>query len=409
MSAMISVNDAVARMLEQIDEKPADTYEKVALKQALDRICSEDVTSPIDVPGHDNSAMDGYAVNASNLKVGDTLTVAGVSAAGHPYNKAPNEGECVRIMTGATIPTGLDAVVMQENTEVESKAGRITLLSTVSSGDNIRLQGADVRKNSTVITAGTRLSAIDIGLLASLGVAQVPVQPQISVAIFSTGDELVAPGNPLKTGQIYDSNRYLIDAMLQRLNVEVIDFGHLPDNLEQIKAALIQAAEQCDAIITSGGVSVGDTDHTKQALETLGEIGFWKVAMKPGKPFAFGRLNKAWFFGLPGNPVAAAVTMDQLVQPVLAKLAGEKALTACSFRATMTENLKKRSGRADFQRGYFEQTADGQLVARSAGSQSSGVLSTMKAANCFIYLEQERESVASSESVRILPFSRLFN
>ncbi|RUO76106.1 gephyrin-like molybdotransferase Glp [Idiomarina seosinensis] len=408
MSNMISVHDAITRMLDQV-ESPSVQYQQVSLNQALDRICAKDITSPIDVPGHDNSAMDGYAVNASNLNVGDTLKVVGASAAGHPFSDQIGSGECVRIMTGATIPEGLDAVVIQENTAIDNEAGTITLQSPVSAGDNIRLQGADVRKNSTVIAAGSRLSTIDIGLLGSLGIAEVPVQPQLSVAIFSTGDELVAPGSPLETGQIYDSNRYLIDAMLQRLSIKVIDFGHLPDDLEQIKGALVEASEQCDAIITSGGVSVGDTDHTKQALEALGEIGFWKVAMKPGKPFAFGQLNRAWFFGLPGNPVAAAVTMDQLVQPVLAKLAGESFNQGNALQVSAAESLKKRAGRADFQRGYFEQTTDGQLTVKSAGSQSSGVLSTMKSANCFIYLERERESVNRSETVSILPFSRLFS
>jgi len=408
MSNMISVHDAITRMLDQV-ESPSVQYQQVSLNQALDRICAKDITSPIDVPGHDNSAMDGYAVNASNLNVGDTLKVVGASAAGHPFSDKIGSGECVRIMTGATIPEGLDAVVIQENTAIDNEAGTITLQSPVSAGDNIRLQGADVRKNSTVIAAGSRLSTIDIGLLASLGIAEVPVQPQLSVAIFSTGDELVAPGSPLETGQIYDSNRYLIDAMLQRLSIKVIDFGHLPDDLEQIKGALVEASERCDAIITSGGVSVGDTDHTKQALEALGEIGFWKVAMKPGKPFAFGQLNRAWFFGLPGNPVAAAVTMDQLVQPVLAKLAGESFNQGNALQVSAAESLKKRAGRADFQRGYFEQTTDGQLTVKSAGSQSSGVLSTMKSANCFIYLERERESVNRSETVSILPFSRLFS
>lgn len=409
MSAMVSVSDAIERMLQQVASKTDGEHAKVSLKQGLDRICAEDVTSPVDVPGYNNSAMDGYAVKAGNLSVGDTLKVVGVSAAGHPFSDKLAPGECVRIMTGATIPEGLDTVVIQENTEVDSETGTITLQSPVSSGDNIRLQGADVRKGSTVITAGSRLSTIDIGLLASLGIDQVPVQPQLSVAIFSTGDELVAPGDALKPGQIYDSNRYLINAMLQRLNIKVVDFGHLADDLEQIKGALAEASERCDAIITSGGVSVGDTDHTKQALEALGEIGFWKVAMKPGKPFAFGQLKKAWFFGLPGNPVAAAVTMDQLVQPVLAKLAGERFNQPNSLQVSAAEPLKKRAGRADFQRGHFTQTTGGQLTVTSAGSQSSGVLSTMKAANCFIYLERERDNVARSENVSILPFSRLFS
>ncbi len=405
MSAMIPVAEAVERMLERVTR--VVQTEIVPLAQGLGRICAKPIQSPIDVPGHDNSAMDGYAVRAGSAQVGDQPMIVGTSAAGHPYSGAVAAGQCVRIMTGATGPTGTDAIIIQENVSVSDDGGSITINEPVRVGDNIRLRGADVSQGATVIGQGERLNPVDIGLLASLGIAEVEVQRTLKVAVFSTGDELVSPGQPLQSGQIYDSNRYLIGAMLQRLNIEVMDLGRLPDNLEAIKGALTDASAQADAIITSGGVSVGDADYTKQALEALGEVGFWKVAMKPGKPFAFGRLNQAWFFGLPGNPVAAAVTMDQLVQPVLAKLAGEQQQATLQLSATSAEALKKRPGRADFQRICYWQDEHGELKLKSAGSQSSGVLSTLKLANGFAAIEQERGKVEPGESVTVLPFSKL--
>lgn len=408
---MMPFDDAIATMLAQVSA--SESSETVPLTQALDRIAAEDIVSPIDVPGHDNSAMDGYAVKAGSAKTDDELKVIGVAAAGHPFAKELADGECVRIMTGATIPTGADAIVIQENVTANTEAETITINQAATVGDNIRLQGADIKLGHAVIATGERLSPVDIGLLASLGVAEVNVKRKLTVAIFSTGDELVAPGAPLEPGQIYDSNRYLIHAMLQRFNADIIDLGRLPDDLGKIKDALNEAVSQADAIITSGGVSVGDADHTKAALDALGDVGFWKVAMKPGKPFAFGRIgakqaeNGAWFFGLPGNPVAAAVTMDQLVQPVLIQLAGQQPTASPVFNAAADEAFKKRPGRADFQRATYWQDPQGQLKVKSAGSQSSGVLSTMKSANSFARLEQQRDGVAAGETVEVLPFSAL--
>ena len=239
--------------------------------------------------------------------------------------------------------------------------------------------------------------------------AEVSVFKKPKVAVFSTGDELVAPGGKLAEGQIYDSNRYLLKAMLSNLPVDIVDLGCLKDDLDALQKALSEAAKNCDAIITSGGVSVGDADFTKDALEQLGEVNFWKVAMKPGKPFAFGKLGNAWFFGLPGNPVAATVTMDQLAQPVLRHLSGEKHFKPLELNAVASAALKKRPGRADYQRGFYKQNAQGELTVSSAGSQSSAVLSTVKKANCLILLEQEQGAVEPGDTVKVLPFSRLFD
>jgi molybdopterin molybdotransferase len=310
-------------------------------------------------------------------------------------------------MTGAPIPDSVDAVIIQENTEANQDKSEITVLQDVAESDNIRRRGSDIALGEEVIATGTRLSPVDIGLLASLGIEEVAVYRKPKIAVFSTGDELVAPGGKLKSGQIFDSNRYLLLAMLEKMGVEAVNLGRLNDDLEAISQALQDATQNCDAVITSGGVSVGDADFTKTALEQLGSVSFWKVAMKPGKPFAFGKLKNTWFFGLPGNPVAAAVTMDQLTQPVLKHLAGEKHISTESYQAKAAEYLKKRPGRADFQRGWFEQDNNGQLKVSSAGSQSSAVLSTLKRANCFIRLEQDRGPVNAGEEVTIVPFSSL--
>ncbi|MGM7448130.1 molybdopterin molybdotransferase MoeA [Idiomarina sp. ST20R2A10] len=403
--SLMPFEQALGNMLDTVSA--ITDKETVELSKALGRILCRPVNSTLDVPGYDNSAMDGYAVRSSEAKKGACLKVIGVAAAGHPYNDEIPANSCVRIMTGAPLPDSVDAMIIQENTEANQDKSGITLLQDVVEGDNIRRRGSDIALGEEVIATGTRLSPVDIGLLASLGIEEVTVYRKPKIAVFSTGDELVAPGGKLKSGQIFDSNRYLLLAMLEKMGVEVINLGRLNDDLDAISQALRDATQSCDAVITSGGVSVGDADFTKTALEQLGSVSFWKVAMKPGKPFAFGKLKNTWFFGLPGNPVAAAVTMEQLTQPVLKHLAGEKHINPESYRAIASEYLKKRPGRADFQRGWYEQDNNGQLKVSSAGSQSSAVLSTLKRANCFIRLEQERGPVNSGEEVTILPFSAL--
>lgn len=348
--------------------------------------------------------MDGYAVRLADLAAGVPLPVAGKAFAGQPYEGEWPAGHCIRIMTGAPVPPGADAVVMQEETQAGDNG--ITFLTAPTPGQNIRRRGEDLAQGARVLESGLRLSPRELPLLASLGIANVTVRRPLRVAIFSTGDELKPLGTPLQHGDIYDSNRYGVKAMLSRMGCECLDLGIIPDDPEALRAAFLQADREADALITTGGVSVGEADFTKQLLEELGEIGFWKLAIKPGKPFAFGRLPNAWFFGLPGNPVSAMVTFDQLVQPALARLAGQQFARPHPLQALATEPLKKSPGRLDFQRGILSVGPNG-LEVRSTGSQDSGVFSSLSRANCYIVLEQERGKVAAGETVTVEPFSGL--
>ncbi|HHQ4736570.1 molybdopterin molybdotransferase MoeA [Aeromonas veronii] len=401
-SGLLPLSDALQGMLEQLacccDSK------QLPLPEALGRVLACDIASPLAVPPFDNSAMDGYAVRLSDLTAGTPLIMAGKAFAGQPYQGEWPAGHCVRIMTGAPVPEGTDAVVMQEETQADGD--RITFLTQPEPGQNIRRAGSDIGKGACVLQAGTRLTPREMPLLASLGIASVPVRRPLKVAIFSTGDELKPVGTPLAHGDIYDSNRYGVRAMLARLGCDCLDLGIIPDDPAQLRAAFIHADEEADVLITTGGVSVGEADFTKQLLDELGEIGFWKLAIKPGKPFAFGRLPRAWFFGLPGNPVSAMVTFDQLVQPALAKLAGQRFERPLQLQAIAAEPLKKSPGRLDFQRGIMSQGPNG-LEVRSTGSQDSAVFSSLSRANCYIVLERERGCVAAGETVTVEPFGGL--
>ena len=401
-SALLPLSDALQGMLEQL--ACCCDSEQLPLPQALGRILASDIASPLAVPPFDNSAMDGYAVRLADLAAGIQLIMAGKAFAGQPYQGEWPAGHCVRIMTGAPVPEGTDAVVMQEETQADGD--RITFLTQPEPGQNIRRAGSDIGKGACVLQAGTRLTPREMPLLASLGIATVPVRRPLKVAIFSTGDELKPVGTPLAHGDIYDSNRYGVRAMLARLGCDCLDLGIIPDDPAQLRAAFIRADEEADVLITTGGVSVGEADFTKQLLDELGEIGFWKLAIKPGKPFAFGRLPRAWFFGLPGNPVSAMVTFDQLVQPALAKLAGQRFERPLQLQAVTTEQLKKSPGRLDFQRGILSQGPNG-LEVRSTGSQDSAVFSSLSRANCYIILERERGRVAAGETVTVEPFGGL--
>ncbi|MFG0762850.1 molybdopterin molybdotransferase MoeA [Aeromonas media] len=400
--ALLPLDKALQGMLEQLSCR-CET-EQLPLPQALDRILAEEISSPLSVPPFDNAAMDGYALRLADLAAGTPLPVAGKAFAGQPYEGEWPSGHCIRIMTGAPVPAGTEAVVMQE--ETQEGANGITFLTTPFLGQNIRRRGEDLAEGSRVLASGLRLSPRELPLLASLGIATVTVRRPLKVAIFSTGDELKPVGTPLAHGDIYDSNRYGVKAMLTRMGIECLDLGIIPDDPAQLRAAFIQADREADALITTGGVSVGEADFTKQLLEELGEIGFWKLAIKPGKPFAFGRLPNAWFFGLPGNPVSAMVTFDQLVQPALARLAGQTLAAPLRLAATVTEPLKKSPGRLDFQRGILSQGPNG-LEVCSTGSQDSGVFSSLSRANCYIVLEQARGKVAAGETVTVEPFSGL--
>ncbi|EKP0313350.1 molybdopterin molybdotransferase MoeA [Aeromonas veronii] len=401
-SGLLPLSDALQGMLEQL--ACCCDCEQLPLPEALGRVLASDIASPLAVPPFDNSAMDGYAVRLADLASGTPLIMAGKAFAGQPYQGEWPAGHCVRIMTGAPVPTGTDAVVMQEETQADGD--RITFLAQPEPGQNIRRAGSDIGKGACVLPTGTRLTPREMPLLASLGVATVAVRRPLKVAIFSTGDELKPVGTPLAHGDIYDSNRYGVRAMLARLGCDCLDLGIIPDDPAQLRAAFIRADKEADVLITTGGVSVGEADFTKQLLDELGEIGFWKLAIKPGKPFAFGRLPHARFFGLPGNPVSAMVTFDQLVQPALAKLAGQQFERPLQLQAIAAEPLKKSPGRLDFQRGVLSQGPNG-LEVRSTGSQDSAVFSSLSRANCYIVLERERGRVAAGETVTVEPFGGL--
>ncbi|UDQ81608.1 molybdopterin molybdotransferase MoeA [Erwinia rhapontici] len=403
-AGLISLDDAISTLLARVI--PVQQHDTVALPDAAGRITASAVISPIDVPPFDNSAMDGYALRMADLTAGSTLPVAGRAFAGSPFNGNWPAGTCIRIMTGAPLPAGCDAVVMQEQTEQEGEAIRIT--ADISAGQNIRRVGEDIRQGTQVLEAGIKLGAAELPLLASLGIAQVAVLRKLRVALFSTGDELQPVGQPLAAGQIYDTNRFAVQLMLNKLGCEVIDLGIIRDEPAALRAAFIEADSRADVVISSGGVSVGAADYTRQMLEELGEIGFWKLAMKPGKPFAFGRLPNSWFCGLPGNPVSAVVTFYQLVQPLLAKLTGQAGPALPSRQRVRSASfLKKSPGRLDFQRGILQRNGQGELEVATTGHQGSHIFSSFQQANCFIVLERDRGNVDVGEWVEVEPFNSL--
>ncbi|WP_158783174.1 molybdopterin molybdotransferase MoeA [Pantoea sp. BAV 3049] len=403
-AGLISLDDALSTMLSRIS--PISETETVPLTSAPGRITAESVISPINVPPFDNSAMDGYAVRLADVRAGKPMPVAGKAFAGAPFSGEWPAGSCIRIMTGAPVPAGTEAVVMQEQTRQVGDA--VEIAAEVTPHQNIRLAGDDIVQGASVLNAGIRLGAATLPLLASLGIPQVKVLRKLRVAIFSTGDELQPVGQPLAAGQIYDTNRFAVKLMLDKLGCDVIDFGIIRDDREALRAAFIKADSEADVVISSGGVSVGEADYTKTMLEELGEITFWKLAIKPGKPFAFGRLHNSWFCGLPGNPVSAALTFYQLVQPLLAKLTGQQApAMPPRQRVRVACELKKTPGRLDFQRGWLARNEQGELEVHSTGHQGSHVFSSFSLANCFIVLERERGNVAAGEWVEVEPFNSL--
>ena len=395
--AVDKAREVIARFLH-----PVNASERLHVRNALDRVLGEDLLSPIDVPAHDNSAMDGYAVRFSDLQPGGetTLRVAGTAFAGAPYSGAMAAGECVRIMTGGVVPAGADTIVMQEH--VKAKDGQVTIGSGHRKGQHLRRAGEDLAAGQVALKRGTPLRPAEIGLIASLGIPEVSVYRRLRVAFFSTGDELVSIGTTPKEGQIYDSNRYTIHGMLQRLGCEAIDMGVVRDDPRLLESAFLQAAATADVLITSGGVSVGEADFVKELLNRLGEVVFWKIAMKPGRPLAYGKIGNAHFFGLPGNPVSVMVTFYQFVRNALLKLAGrDPVLPLPTFTVPCTSALKKAPGRTEFQRGILSRDGNGSWSVRVTGEQGSGILRSMADANCFIILPTEQGNVAPGALVEV--------
>ncbi len=400
---LLTLDQALQQLTTSVS--PVQECEHIPLALADGRVLAEAVISSIQVPPHNNSAMDGYALKANDLQTTQTLPLAGESFAGHPFVGECPAGHCIRIMTGATIPQGTDTVVMQEHIEVT--ASGIRFLKPVTLGSNIRLAGEDIPQGATILNAGHRLRPQDLGLLASLGLAEVVVYRKVKVAEISTGDELKLPGEALAQGEIYDSNRIVITTLLYRLGMEVLDLGKLPDNPDAIRAALERANQEADAVITSGGVSVGEADYTKEVLAELGTTHFWKLAIKPGKPFAFGQLSDSVFFGLPGNPVSATITLHILAVPALRIMSGERVQPLTPFYATTHTHLKKAPGRREFQRGILSTDDHGQPIVVTTGSQGSGILRSMSVANCYMILPEESQGADAGDKVLVLPFDNL--
>jgi molybdopterin molybdotransferase len=390
-----------ARELIQRFLAPIRGIERCAIRTALGRILAEDVISPVDVPAHDNSAMDGYAVRHSDLSGAETvLRIAGTAFAGKPYDGRIEAGEGIRIMTGGVVPPSLDTVVMQEH--VRAAGDRVTIGGGHSKGQNVRRAGEDLRRGSVALAKGRLITPADIGLLASLSIGEIGVYRKLRVAFFSTGDELVSIGQPLAAGQIYDSNRYTIHGMLSRLGVDTMDMGVVRDDPVLLERAFRDASEIADVVITSGGVSVGEADFVKDLLNRLGEVVFWKIAMKPGRPLAYGRVGHAHFFGLPGNPVSVMATFYQFVRDALYVLMGRDPVPPIPvLKVRCTSALKKAPGRTEFQRGILSRDATGEWSVRVTGEQGSGILSSMSEANCFIVLPAEQGNVAAGAAVDV--------
>jgi len=407
---LLPVDEARARLDAALNV--VEETEQVELIEAIGRVLSIDVVSPVDVPGYTNSAMDGYAIASAAIPVaGETqLQIVGTAWAGKIFDAQVQVGQAVRIFTGAQMPAGTDTVVIQEHVSVESDL--VTIDSDVQANKNVRHAGEDVQQHQRILTAGTQLNAAEVGLLASLGINQVAVFRRLRVAFFTTGDELCAldssSGEPLEPGMLFDSNRYSILAMLERLKVEIIDMGIVRDNADDTRKAMTDATQVADVVVTSGGVSAGDADYVTQVFQELGEVSFWKLAMRPGRPLAFGQIGNAFFFGLPGNPVAVMVTFLQFVQPAINQMMGLKKAVPYTISATCLSSLRKSPGRVEYQRGILGNNAQGDLTVTSTGKQGAGRISSMSSANCLIVIAADVSSVSPGDSVEVQPFIGLF-
>jgi molybdopterin molybdotransferase len=404
--ALLHPDQAIEQLLAQV-EATQDT-EMVTLTQAIDRVLAEDLASSIDLPPFDNSAMDGYAFRFADLAASQeqtTLTLIGSSFAGHPFDGKVTPNSCIRIMTGAPVPVGFDSVQMQEKAQAD--LDQITIEHPHRLGANVRCRGEELLAGTKVLHRGIIIRAAEMGVLATIGISQVRVTRKLKVAFFSTGDELRPVGSELAPGQIYDSNRYSIQGLLSKSNVEWIDLGVITDNKEAIRGAFKEAASKADMVLTSGGVSVGDADFIKQILSEEGQITFWKLAIKPGKPFAFGKIDNAIFCGLPGNPVSSMVTFYKLVLPILKKMQGLNPVTPLFCQAKLLTDIRKHLGRVEYQRGILSRNKAGELEVAITGGQGSGMLTSMSLANCFVILDQFQSDTPKGAQVTVEPFNNV--
>src|SRR5688572_10515486 len=381
---------------------PVSGVARVPVRDALGRVLAEDIRSPVDVPSHRNSAMDGWAMRGADLKADAETTLAeiGVAFAGKPFGGKVAAGQCVRIMTGGVVPESADTVVMQERAKADGKS--ITFAPGQKAGQNVREAGEDLKAGAVALRRGRMVRPAELGLIASLGIGEVAVYRPLRVAFFSTGDELKSIGTTLGEGEIFDSNRYTLHGMLARLGCEALDLGVVRDDPRALENAFREAAASADVVITSGGVSVGEADFVKDMMAKLGEVVFWKIAMKPGRPLAYGKIGGAHFFGLPGNPVSVMVTFYQFVRDALLKLMGADPVEPVpTFQAACTARLKKMPGRTEFQRGILTRAPDGSLAVRPTGEQGSGILKSMSDANCFIILGDRTGNVEPGTLVEV--------
>ncbi|HCG9583141.1 TPA: bifunctional molybdopterin-guanine dinucleotide biosynthesis adaptor protein MobB/molybdopterin molybdotransferase MoeA [Vibrio parahaemolyticus] len=397
--AFLSVVQGQEKILSLVNT--VSEIEACKIENAYGRVLAEHIISPVNVPQYTNSAMDGYAIRSDDVDRDSYQVVAEVMA-GHAYDQPLEVGQAVKIMTGAPTPLNGDTVVMRE--QASQEGDKVTFNgSNIKAGQNVRQAGEDLAIGSDVFTAGTRLASPEMGMIASLGFGEANVFRKLKVAVFSTGDEVQAPGTEQKANSIYDSNRFTIMGMLEKLGCEILDFGILEDNKQLMIEALENASAQADVVMTSGGVSVGDADYIKLALDKLGQIDFWRINMRPGRPLAFGQINNKPFFGLPGNPVAVMVSFINFVEPALRKMQGEQGWKPLKVNAIATENLRSRQGRTEFSRGIYELDDTGRLTVRTTGKQGSGILRSMSEANCLIEISPAIDTVKAGESVTIIP------
>lgn len=400
-AALLSVEQAQQHIRQAI--KPIEQHESIGLTEALDRILQQSIHTPIDIPPQRNAAMDGYAFASDALikNQATMLQVIGTSWAGKPFTGSAQPNQCIRIFTGAVVPDFADSVIAQE--QITRQADQITLPENTKPFKNIRAAGSDVKQHERLIKAPKKLKASDLGLLAAAGIDKVQVTRRLKIGFFSTGDELTAIGQALQPGQIYDSNRYLLDSLLKQANHRVTDLGVIKDDSQLIEHTISSAAGKFDVLISTGGASVGDADFIKQTLEKCGQVNFWKLAIKPGKPLAFGKIDDCLFFGLPGNPVAVLVTFEKFVKPALQQLSGLYPTQALQLLARCETPLRKSPGRQEYQRGILRQISPGEFSVQAAGQQDSHQLKVTSLANCFIVLNSECKGVEAGEMVIVEP------